>query len=547
MGDGLAVKANWNTIRTFVLKRDGYRCVECGASQNLHVHHLVPRHLGGSDEPANLITLCAGCHATRHPTLQVKLARRLLERWAIRLARLFDQARELPDEADRLAVALRVLGKERFREGQLDVVLAALRGESVLVIRPTGSGKTLCFQLPALLRTGTTFVFSPLKALMADQVRGLQRSRTPGTFINSDLDPAEKARRYDLLERGVIKLLSLTPERFDAGSVRDPSEIEQLARLRPPFLVGDEAHCVDRWGRDFRTAYGRLAEIRRQLGNPPVLAFTATAGVAMQRRILHSLGIPQARVIVSDIDRPNIALIRYPTRSDAERYPIVQALVEWARQRQGKVLLFVPTRRVGEEVQAGLRSQGLELPFYHGQLPALEREDLLGRFSGELQPALDALICTSAFGMGLDIPNVRVVIHWVQPESVEDYVQEFGRAGRDGKPALAVIFKTDGDTGIRLYLAERTVEQPHLGPAEQAELLERKKEMIDELDRMIRDSGRCFRKLLREYFHGEAPRHRSWILRVLYWLLGERQRIQRAPLCCDHCDRELVRQILRRP
>jgi ATP-dependent DNA helicase RecQ len=547
MGRSLAVDANWSAVRTLVLERDGYRCVECGVGENLHVHHLVPRHLGGPDEPANLITLCAGCHAVRHPTLQAKLARRLLERWAIRLARLFDQARELPAEADRLAVALRVLGKERFREGQLDVVLAALRGESVLVVRPTGSGKTLCFQVPALLRPGTTFVFSPLKALMADQVRGLQRAKIPSTFINSDLDPAEKARRYDLLERGVFKLLYLTPERFDPSSVRDLSEIERLLRHRPPFLVVDEAHCVDRWGRDFRPAYGRLAEIRRQLGNPPVLAFTATAGVAMQKQILHLLGIPQARVIVDDIDRPNIALIRYPTRSDAERYPLVSSLVNWARQRQGKALLFVPTRRVGEEVQAGLRSQGLELPFYHGQLPAQEREDLLGRFSGQLQPVLDALICTSAFGMGLDIPNIRVVIHWVQPESVEDYVQEFGRAGRDGQPALAVIFKADRDTGIRLYLAERTVEQPHLGPAERAALLRRKQATIEELDRMIRDSRRCFRQLLRAYFQGEQPRRRSWILHLLDWLLGERQRVQRAPLCCDHCQRARVRAILERP
>lgn len=547
MGGRSEPEARWARVRALILERDGHRCVECGATTDLHVHHLVPRHLGGHDEPANLITLCAGCHGVRHPTLQVKLARRLLERWAIRLARLFDQARELPAEADRLAVALRVLGKERFREGQLDVVLAALRGESVLVIRPTGSGKTLCFQVPALLRPGTTFVFSPLKALMTDQVRGLQRSKVPGTFINSDLDAAEKARRYELLERGMFKLLYLTPERFDPSSVRDPAEIGRLARLRPPFLVVDEAHCVDRWGRDFRPAYGRLAQIRAQLGNPPVLAFTATAGVSMQRQILQLLGIPDARVIVADVDRPNIALIRYQTRSDAERYPLVTALVNWARQRQGKALLFVPTRRIGEEVQAGLRSQGLELPFYHGQLPALEREDLLGRFSGELQPALDALICTSAFGMGLDIPNVRVVIHWVQPESVEDYVQEFGRAGRDGKPALAVIFKADRDTGIRRYLAERTVEQPYLGPAERAELLRRKLAMIDELDQMIRASRQCFRQLLRAYFQGGTPRRRSWILRLLDWLLGKRQAVQRAPLCCDHCQRGLVRTVLERP
>ena len=185
----------WEESRETALARDNRRCRICGAEDNLHVHHLIPRHLGGPDEAGNLITRCAACHAAHHPTLQVFLSRSFIERWALKLARILDFSNEIPTDMEKVQIALRLLGKGHFREGQLEVVLAALRHESILVVRPTGSGKSLCYQVPALMDNGTAYVFSPLKALMVDQSIGLHQNMIPATFINGDLVLEEKKRR----------------------------------------------------------------------------------------------------------------------------------------------------------------------------------------------------------------------------------------------------------------------------------------------------------------------------------------------------------------
>lgn len=214
--------------RELVLKRDEFRCRQCGVRchrQDADVHHLIPRSMCGSDDPSNLITLCDGCHAAYHPNLQVKLSRRLVERWSLRLVRWLDRNGEIAKGATNLTPALRLFGLDRFREWQLTVVLTALAGRSVLLVSPTGSGKSLCFQLPSVLRPGTACVISPLKALMSDQISELQRRKLPGTFINSDLDTEEKSARYELLANGVFKFLYVAPERF---AVRDKSEVERL-------------------------------------------------------------------------------------------------------------------------------------------------------------------------------------------------------------------------------------------------------------------------------------------------------------------------------
>jgi ATP-dependent DNA helicase RecQ len=192
-------EASWQTVRRAVLERDGHRCRDCPESvdrRDLDVHHLVPRVDGGRDEISNCITLCDGCHAARHSRMQVALSRRMMQRWALRVARWLDRTGELPDDARALQAAMTLFGVERFREGQLEAILGALRGESLLVIFPTGKGKSLCFQLPAVLKgQPTSVVMSPLKALMADQVSGLQLRKLPATFINSDISPDEKELR----------------------------------------------------------------------------------------------------------------------------------------------------------------------------------------------------------------------------------------------------------------------------------------------------------------------------------------------------------------
>ena len=212
-----AVSAEWVNIREAVLRRDNYKCLECGTpcrAAEADVHHLLPRSAGGTDEPSNLVTLCDGCHAAHHPKLAGRLARRALEKWAVRFALWLDRHRAISDASRNFGAALRLFGLERFRDGQLPVVEAALCGQSVLVVSPTGSGKTLCFQLPAILRPGVSVVVSPLKALMGEQVSALLRRKIPSTFINSDLDSVEKRVRYQLLANESLKLLYAAPERF---------------------------------------------------------------------------------------------------------------------------------------------------------------------------------------------------------------------------------------------------------------------------------------------------------------------------------------------
>lgn len=546
--------SEWSHAREIVLSRDRFRCQDTRPPTHaleLHVHHLIPRASGGSDDPSNLITLCTDCHAARHPNLQVSLSRRMIERSALRLSRLLDWHGELPDDLGRLPVALRLFRKERFRDGQLEAVLTALRGESMLVIRPTGWGKGLCFQLPAVLGNGTTVVLSPLKALMKDQVAALHQLRLPATFINGDLGPEEKAMRYELIREGAFKLLYLTPERFNGERLYDPTEVDRLSQMRPDFLVVDEAHCVDRWGADFRPDYDRIAEIRRTLGNPPILAFTATAGREAQDRILESLGIPEARRLIAGADRPNIALVRHPLAGGdrpAEMHDRAKFIADLvARVQTGKTMIFVPTVKIGESLKEALAAKGLRLPFYHSKVGTSNHRDTIQqRFKGELNPPLPAVICTNAFGMGLDIPDVRLVVHWQHPASVEDYLQEFGRAGRDGQPALAVLF-TEGGSESRLleWMAEKTAEGARNPELAQRALL-RKKKQIAEMSRLATDEGSCFREGLLNYLVGSewvVPR-RSTARRLLEWIFGDRIRVQPAEICCDACDRAGAHAIL---
>lgn len=521
--------------RELVLRRDGFRCRQCGVRcqrQDADVHHLIPRSLGGSDDPSNLITLCDGCHAAHHPNLQVRLSRRLIERWSLRLVRWLDRNGDIAKAATNLTPALRLFGLERFREGQLPVVLAALAGRSVLLVSPTGSGKSLCFQLPSLLRPGTACVISPLKALMSDQISELQRKKLPGTFINSDLGQEEKWARYELLANGVFKFLYVAPERF---AVRDKSEVQRLKDMRPSFLVVDEAHCIDRWGDDFRPDYGRLGEIRTALGRPPVLAFTATAGVHAQQRILKSLDAPDAQVIVHGVDRPNIGFMRLQV-PESHRAQVISDLLPSV---SGEVMIFVPSIRKGDDLRAKLRSLGHDLPFYHGQIqPPHKREALQKRFTGELKPDISRIICTNAFGMGLDVPNVRMVIHYQQPASAEDYLQEFGRAGRDGKPSLAVLLVSNDDTGLLRFMARKTVEAARLTPEDASKRLRTKIESIETMQTMALAKRQCMRRSLLRYFEdGSAKKRPSLALRIVMWLYASRTKTDRIRYCCDHCNK----------
>ena len=548
MSRSSAMSADWVSIREAVLRRDNYKCVECGTpcrSAEADVHHLLPRSAGGPDEPSNLVTLCDGCHAAHHPKLAGRLARRVMEKWAVRLAQWLDRRRAIPDASRNFGAALRLFGLGRFRDGQLPIVQAALCGQSVLVVCPTGFGKSLCFQLPAILRSGVSVVVSPLKALMGEQVSALLRHKIPSTFINSDLDSVEKQIRYELLANKTFKLLYAAPERF---FVQNKNELQMLWSLKPSFLVIDEAHCVDQWGRDFRPEYGRLSEVHKALGSPPVLAFTATAGQEMQKRILASLGVNDARVFVRGVDRPNISLLRWEVPPN-ERLETIAQLCRIPIPGGGKVMIFVPTRKIGEALQGYLRDQGLETPFYHSKLgSAWDREQLVKRFVGESYPIVDRIICTSAFGMGLDVPNVRLVIHYQHPSSVEDYLQEFGRAGRDGQPSVAVLLHADfgaskdKDIDLLNFMAERASDGAQLDAANQAAALDHKYRQIKDMAGLVRQEG-CFRQTLISYFEGaKKGSRRSFSTWLLEWVFAEPATGGKNVVCCDACCGGVIKQ-----
>jgi RecQ family ATP-dependent DNA helicase len=343
----------------------------------------------------------------------------------------------------------------------------------------------------------------------------------------------EKALRYELLGRGALKFLYCAPERF---GVRNQAELRLLQSIRPHFIVVDEAHCVDKWGRDFRPDYGRLGEIRRALGSPPVLAYTATAGRGTQERVLASLEVEDAAVFVRDVDRPNIAFMGVPLGSD-DRLGLTAQLL--CMPFDGKAMVFVPTVNQGEALTRQLSEQhGLDLPFYHAKAgDAWTRETLVKRFMGQLQPDIRAIICTNAFGMGLDVPNVRLVVHWQQPSSVEDYLQEFGRAGRDGRQALAVLFVDRADNKILEFMARKTIEHARLPPDEAKQSLDVRCHEIRQMQDLAKARA-CVRQGIRRYFGAERrPKRRTMGWRVLSWVFEARDRRTKQRFCCDQCER----------
>jgi len=300
-------------------------------------------------------------------------------------------------------------------------------------------------------------------------------------------------------------------------------------------MVIDEAHCIDKWGDAFRPSYRILGDVRRKLGNPPVLAFTATAGPQTRERILKALRIPDATVILHDVDRPNIALLRLDPASDDERYGIIGDYVtELRRGAGGKALIFTPTIKKGMEIETALKARGIEAPFFHAKLRPKDRDYLQGRFDGRLSPPLDLMICTSAFGMGIDIPDIRIVFHWQHPASVEDYLQEFGRAGRDGKPSLAVLFRNRDDPKLLHWMLDKSLESAGLEAVEHEQVRKVKAQAIDEMNDIANAPG-CFRSRVRNAIGSAEKRRITFAMRVLEWVFGERNRSSGAWYCCDAC------------
>ncbi|WP_170510019.1 DNA helicase RecQ [Ruegeria arenilitoris] len=350
-----------------------------------------------------------------------------------------------------------VFGFDEFRPGQEEIVDAVTAGENVLAIMPTGGGKSLCFQLPALLRDGVTVVISPLIALMRDQVRGLQEAGVEAGALTSGNTPEETDAVWEALEAGRLKLLYMAPERLAAGSA-----LGMLRRINVSLIAVDEAHCVSQWGHDFRPDYLRIGELRRAL-NVPLAAFTATADAETQDEIVEKLfdGTPP-RKFLRGFDRPNIHLAF--AAKDSPR----KQILDFADARRGQSgIVYCGTRNKTEVLAQALREQGHSACHYHGGMEAEDRRIVETRFARE-----DGLIvvATVAFGMGIDKPDIRWVAHADLPKSIEAYYQEIGRAGRDGGPAETLTLFGPDDIRLRRSQIDEGLAPPERRAADHARL-----------------------------------------------------------------------------
>ena len=342
------------------------------------------------------------------------------------------------DTVCRAEEALRhFFGFDRFLDGQKEVVEAILAGEDLGVIMPTGAGKSICYQLPVLMKEGYGIVASPLIALMCDQVEALRQKGIAATFVNSTLDLAEQHRRLSAAVRGEIKLLYVAPERFQTDFFRSV-----LRESPPSILIVDEAHCISQWGHDFRPAYRRIGQVADEFDIPQVCAFTATATHAVREDIRRQLHRPDMKMVVRGFRRPNLAFEVKECRGDSDKL----AAIEKELQRKEPVIIYAATRQAVDELCEKLKIRG-----YHAGMTAAERASSQEYFMTDPSPVLAA---TNAFGMGIDRPDVRCVIHYNLPGSLEAYYQEAGRAGRDGNQSRCILLFSYADRYVQEFLID---------------------------------------------------------------------------------------------
>ncbi len=302
-------------------------------------------------------------------------------------------------------------GYQQFRKGQEAIVRSVLSGRPTIAILPTGGGKSLCYQLPALLFEGTTVVVSPLVALMKDQVDALRARGIAATFVNSSLSDAERQERQAALRRGEIRLVYVAPERF-----KSPSFLSAMAGLRVPLLAVDEAHCISAWGHDFRPEYQRIAQAREALAAERVLALTATATPEVRRDIADALEMRDPKVFVAGFDRPNLFIEVLRVSGDKDKLGRLLALARGG----GPGLIYAGTRKNVEKVVAALRGAGIDALGYHAGVDDEERTSVQDRFVKGEAPII---VATNAFGMGVDKADIRFVAHFDVPRSLEAYYQ----------------------------------------------------------------------------------------------------------------------------
>lgn len=368
-------------------------------------------------------------------------------------------------------------GYDEFRKGQAELIDALIRGKDVLGIMPTGAGKSLCYQVPAMLLEGVTLVVSPLISLMRDQVQALAANGIPAAFINSSLTENQWQQVMTNARSGQYKIIYVAPERLGAPSMLALAQVLQIA-----LLAVDESHCISQWGQDFRPSYLDIPKFVDSLPVRPVLgAFTATATPCVREDILETLNLKNPLTLVTGFDRPNLY---FEVKQPKDKY---SALTQYLRENDAGGIVYCSTRKEVESVTEKLLEDGYSAARYHAGLSDGERSRTQDDF---LYDRVKIIVATNAFGMGIDKSNVRVVIHYNMPQNVESYYQEAGRAGRDGLPADCLLFYARKDINTALFLINRS---------ENPDEIVRNKQLLNQMERYCETDG-CLRRYMLHYF-----------------------------------------------